>query len=138
MDTSAAPTLSEIHTRELRKRGCSVTGGHFTWLNAPLAAYLIPLIGLLMAPIYPVLNSVVLSAMPKSAHAAMTGLILVFSALGGTLGSRITAIVFARFGGIHAFYFSLIPMTLLLGTLFLFRRETTRAEARLALNPALD
>ena len=96
------------------------------WFNAPVAAYLIPLIGLLMAPIYPVINSVVLSSLPKPSHAAMTGLIVIFSALGGTLGSRITAIVFARFGGIHAFYFSLIPMTLLLVSLFLFKRETDR------------
>lgn len=99
------------------------------WFNAPVAAYLIPLIGLLMAPIYPVINSVALSSLPKPSHAAMTGLIVIFSALGGTLGSRITAIVFARFDGIHAFYFSLIPMTLLLILLFLFKRETDRSTA---------
>ena len=97
------------------------------WLNAPVAAYLIPLIGLLMAPIYPVINSVALSSLPKPSHAAMTGLIVIFSALGGTLGSRITAIVFSRFDGIHAFYFSLVPMLLILVTLFLFKRETDRA-----------
>src|SRR5579863_6275515 len=96
------------------------------WFNAPVAAYLIPLLGLLMAPIYPVINSVALSSLPKPQHAAMTGLIVVFSALGGTLGSYITAKVFARFDGIHAFYFSLAPMTLLLITLFLFKRETDR------------
>ncbi len=96
------------------------------WFNAPVAAYLIPLLGLLMAPIYPVINSVVLSALPKPQHAAMTGLIVVFSALGGTLGSYITARVFASFDGIHAFYFSLAPMSLLLVTLFLFKRETDR------------
>lgn len=99
------------------------------WFNAPTAAYLIPLIGLLMAPIYPVINSVALSSLPKPMHAAMTGLIVVFSALGGTLGSYITARVFASFGGIHAFYFSLVPMALVLVTLFFFKRETDRAEA---------
>lgn len=96
------------------------------WLSVPIAAYLIPLIGVLMAPIYPVINSVALSALPKPLHASMTGLIVVFSALGGTLGSRITAVVFARFDGIRAFYFSLVPMTLLLVALFFFRRETER------------
>jgi len=99
------------------------------WLDAPLAAYVIPLIGLLMAPIYPVINSVALSSLPKPLHAAMTGLILLFSALGGTLGSRITAIVFSRFDGVHAFYFSLLPMSLLLLTLSRFRRESERASA---------
>jgi fucose permease len=96
------------------------------WFDAPIAAYLIPLIGLLMAPIYPVINSVALSSLPKPSHAAMTGLIVIFSALGGTLGSRITAIVFSRFDGIHAFYFSLVPMSLILITLFFFKRETDR------------
>ena len=102
------------------------------WLNAPAAAYLIPLIGVLMAPIYPVINSVALSSLPKPAHAAMTGLIVIFSALGGTLGSRITAIVFSRFDGIHAFYFSLVPMLLILVTLFFFKRETDRTGAATA------
>jgi len=56
----------------------------------------------------------------------MTGLIVVFSALGGTLGSYITAQVFARFDGIYAFYFSLAPTALLLLTLYLFKRESDR------------
>jgi fucose permease len=107
------------------------------WFNAPIAAYLIPLIGLLMAPIYPVINSVALSSLPKPSHAAMTGLIVIFSALGGTLGSRITAIVFSRFDGIHAFYFSLVPMTLLLVSLFLFKRETDREGAAVPLGIGL-
>ena len=96
------------------------------WFGAPLAAYLLPLIGLLMAPIYPVINSVALSSLPKPLHASMTGLIVIFSALGGTLGSRITAVVFASFGGIHAFYFSLVPMSLVLVALFFFKREADR------------
>jgi fucose permease len=100
---------------------------HVGWFNAPIAAYLIPLLGLLMAPIYPVINSVALSSLPKPMHAAMTGLIVVFSALGGTMGSYITARVFASFDGIHAFYVSLLPMTLILITLFFFKRETDRA-----------
>ena len=99
------------------------------WFDAPLAAYLIPLIGLLMAPIYPVINSVALSSLPKPQHASMTGLIVVFSALGGTLGSRITALVFAAFDGVHAFYFSLLPMALVMVTLFFFKRETDRVAA---------
>jgi fucose permease len=113
----------------------AVVNADVGWLNAPVAAYLIPLIGLLMAPIYPVINSVALSSLPKPAHAAMTGLIVIFSALGGTLGSRITAIVFTNFGGIHAFYFSLVPMTLILVTLFFFKRETDRSAVAPLLAP---
>jgi len=93
------------------------------WGNAPLAAYIFPLIGLFMAPIYPAINSVILSALPKSRHAAMTGLIVVFSALGGTTGSLITGQVFAHFDGARAFYLLLAPMGLLLCSLIWFNRS---------------
>ncbi|MBL7372462.1 MFS transporter, partial [Escherichia coli] len=57
------------------------------WLDAPVAAYIFPLIGVFMAPIYPIVSSVVLSALPRERHAAMVGLMVIFSALGGTIGS---------------------------------------------------
>lgn len=95
------------------------------WLDAPLAAFLIPLIGLMMAPIYPVINSVMLSALPNHQHAPMTGLIVVFSALGGTTGSIITGFVFDAFGGQHAFYLSLLPIVALVFTLYFFRRASS-------------
>ncbi|CAM5224868.1 MFS transporter [Alishewanella longhuensis] len=88
-------------------------------LNAPLAAYLFPMIGLFMAPVYPVINSVILNALPKTKHAAMTGLIVVFSALGGTTGSIITGFTFAKFSGQTAFYFTLLPLSLLALSLYL-------------------
>jgi len=93
------------------------------WGNAPLAAYVFPLLGLLMAPIYPAINSVVLSALPKSHHAPMTGLIVVFSALGGATGSLITGQLFAHFDGARAFYLLLVPMGLLLCSLVWFNRS---------------
>lgn len=93
------------------------------WSTAPLAAWLFPLIGLFMAPIYPAINSVMLSALPRPQHAAMTGLIVIASALGGTTGSMITGLVFGSLGGQTAFYLSLLPMTAILFTLYLFRRE---------------
>src|SRR3546814_14919016 len=87
------------------------------WLSAPLAAYILPLVGLFLAPIYPAINSAMLSSLPKPDHAAMTGLRVVFSALGGTTGSFITGQVFAAFDGQTAFYLSIAPMGLLLGSL---------------------
>lgn len=92
--------------------------------TAPLAAYLFPLIGLFMAPIYPVINSVMLSALPKMQHAPMTGLIVVFSALGGTTGSMVTGYTFASFDGQTAFYLSLLPLSLLLLSIALFHRQS--------------
>ncbi|WP_262690627.1 MFS transporter [Kordiimonas aestuarii] len=97
-----------------------------TWLDAPAASYIFPLIGLFLAPIYPAINSAVLSALPKYQHSEMTGLIVIFSALGGTTGSIITGTVFGEMGGSTAFYLSLIPLTGLLASLFFFKRETSR------------
>lgn len=94
--------------------------------DLPLAAYLLPLIGLLMAPIYPVLNSIMLSSLETEKHAPMTGLIVVFSALGGTTGSIITGTVFEFFDGQTAFYLSLIPMLGVFIALRGFRTATAR------------
>jgi fucose permease len=92
------------------------------WLNAPLVAYLFPVMGLFLAPIYPTINSVILSSLPKHLHSPMSGLIVVFSALGGTTGSIITGHIFEAFTGQTAFYMSLIPMLILVICLQLLNR----------------
>lgn len=97
------------------------------WGDAPLAAFIFPLIGLFLAPIYPAINSAVLSALPPRTHAPMSGLIVVFSALGGTTGSVITGAIFEKFGGEKAFYFSLIPIAILATSLFFFNRLQKKA-----------
>lgn len=104
------------------------TNPQISWFNAPIAAYIFPLIGLFMAPIYPAINSVMLSTLPKPQHAAMTGLIVIFSALGGTTGSLITGIVFGKFDGQTAFYLSLLPLFIILLALYFFKRETDKNE----------
>ena len=93
------------------------------WLSAPLAAFLLPLIGLFLGPIYPALSSSILSVLPKNKQSAMTGLIVIFSALGGTTGSVITGTLFGMFDGQTAFYFSILPMVLLLITLLFYNRK---------------
>ena len=95
-----------------------------SWADAPLAAYMFPMIGLCLAPVYPAINSVILSALPKYQHAPMAGLIIVFSALGGITGSMITGTLFEFFDGKTAFYCSLIPITGILYSLYLFKLRT--------------
>ncbi|WP_049629056.1 sugar MFS transporter [Cellvibrio sp. pealriver] len=92
------------------------------WFNLPLAAYLFPLIGLFMAPIYPLLNSLVLSALPQHQQSSMAGLIIIFSALGGTTGSIITGTVFNQLNGHTAFYLALVPMTCIFLLIFHLKR----------------
>ena len=92
------------------------------WSQLPVAAYVFPMIGFFIAPVYPAINSIILSSLPKTKHGAMSGLIVVFSALGGTLGSLTTGFIFQKYGGEAAFYFSLIPIAILITALFIFKR----------------
>ncbi len=96
--------------------------------DIPLMGFIFPMIGLFIAPIYPLLNSAVLFALPKKFHAPMSGLIIIFSAIGGTLGSRLIGILFKEVGGANAFYYTLIPMALLLVTLVALYRLTSDAK----------
>ena len=90
--------------------------------DVPVIAYVFPLIGFFLAPIYPLVNSFVLSATEKMFHSPMASLLVFFSAVGGTLGSRLVGYLFKNIGGQKAFYFSLIPMTVLMICLFFFYR----------------
>ena len=94
--------------------------------EVPMLGFILPLIGLFIAPIYPLLNSTVLSSLPKSLHSPMSGLIIIFSALGGTLGSRIVGELFESIGGAKAFYFLLIPMVLLIVFVLLIDKMTKK------------
>ena len=90
--------------------------------DVPVIAYVFPLIGFFLAPIYPLVNSFVLSSTEKIFHSPMASLLVFFSAIGGTLGSRLVGYLFKNIGGQKAFYFSLIPMAVLLVCIFLFSR----------------
>ena len=107
----ALPLASSVGDR-------AVTG----WGDAPLAAFVFPMIGLFIAPIYPAINSAILSSLPLRQHGPMAGLIVIFSALGGTTGSIVTGNVFQAYGGQTAFYFSLVPIVLLLVLITVFSR----------------
>lgn len=98
-------------------------GGLVTsWGHVPFAAFLLPAIGFFMAPIYPTLNSVVLSTVPRARQAGLIGLIVVFSALGGTAGSRMVAELFSAIPNASVLYSLLVPIALLAAaTLWLHR-----------------
>lgn len=108
----------------------SSSGAVTSWSNAPLGAFVFPMIGLFLSPIYPVINSAVLTALPSPQHAAMSGLSVIFSALGGTTGSIVNGFVFDALGGQTAFYLSLIPIASLLIALYFFNRLQTRSLVR--------
>ncbi|WP_260395126.1 hypothetical protein [Riemerella anatipestifer] len=59
----------------------------------------------------------------------MSGLIVVFSAIGGTIGSIITGSVFQAFSGQKAFYFSLLPLSLLLISVIAFNQVNKKVNS---------
>ncbi|GGG18459.1 MFS transporter [Dokdonia pacifica] len=97
--------------------------------DVPMLGFILPLIGLFIAPIYPLLNSTVLSNLPKNLHSPMSGLIIVFSALGGTIGSRIVGELFESIGGVKAFYFLIIPIILLILSVIFIKKLIKKSNA---------
>lgn len=97
-----------------------------TLSEIPMLGFVLPLIGLFIAPIYPLLTSTVLSNLPKNLHSPMAGLIIIFSALGGTLGSKIVGELFESIGGVKAFYFLIIPIILLILSVILIKKLIKR------------
>jgi fucose permease len=98
------------------------------WLHAPLAAWLFLGIGAFMAPIYPTIVSVLLSSSPPARHPELMGLVVIFSALGGTAGSRLTAMLFAGIDGATAFGCMVLPIGVLAIGVRLLRRRQLAAD----------
>lgn len=99
-----------------------------SFLEIPFKFYTFSLVGLFLAPIYPNLNSVILSATPVNLHSHMTGLIIIFSALGGTLGSRFIGYLTNEFGIIYAFDRMFIPIAMLLLCVLMLKVLTNDTE----------
>jgi len=96
------------------------------WYDAPPLAFAFSLIGFFLGPIYPTICSVVLSKLEKIHHSSMTGLIVIFSALGGSSGSRIIGAVSQRMSVQEAFFFPLVPIALLALMLIPYKRLSDR------------
>ncbi|MFT3677839.1 MAG: MFS transporter [Chitinophagaceae bacterium] len=101
--------------------------------DVPLIGYIFPLIGFFLAPLYPLINSFVLSATEKPLHSPMASLLVVYSAVGGTLGSRLVGYLFKSIGGAKAFYFSLVPMAILVLCIIFFSRQKSVNEETVSL-----
>jgi fucose permease len=93
------------------------------WAEAPAATWLLAAIGFFMAPLYPTLNSVVLSAIPRERQAGLIGLIVVFSALGGTTGSRMVAVLFSAIPDVQVLYSLLPPIAGIAAVVFALHRR---------------
>ncbi|MFQ5740472.1 MAG: sugar MFS transporter [Acidobacteriota bacterium] len=96
------------------------------WYEASPLAFLFAAVGFFLGPIYPTISSLVLTQLEKPQQSAMTGLIIIFSALGGTTGSLILGRSTDLFNTHDAFFFPLIPITLLALMLIPYKRLVDR------------
>lgn len=95
-----------------------------TITDLPLVAFLFPMIGFFLAPLYPLVSSTVLSHTEKEMQSPLAGILVFSSAIGGTLGSLIIGYLFDTIGGNKVFYLSLIPMAIIFVLLFsLYKRS---------------
>lgn len=111
-----------------------IQGGEYSKISAfsdiPIEAFIFPLIGLFLAPIYPLVNSNILSATDKSTHSSLAGLLTFFSAIGGTIGSLSIAFLFKSYGGQKAFYFSLFPICMLIFVIYFLQKKIADIETK--------
>ncbi|MCF6269286.1 MAG: MFS transporter [Melioribacteraceae bacterium] len=98
------------------------------WYHAPPLAFVFSMVGFFLGPIYPTICSIVLSKLETSRHSSMTGLIIVFSAIGGTSGSMIIGVFSHNFSVHNAFYFPLIPIVLLAFMLIPYKKLSDKFE----------
>lgn len=98
-----------------------------TWAEIPTQAYVFAVVGFCIGPTYPTICAILLGRTPLSQQSAMTGLIIIFSALGGTSGSQLLGFFSEHFSTHDAFFWPLIPLTLLALMLFPFKRISERA-----------
>lgn len=91
------------------------------WSQVSWQAFLFPAVGIFIAPVYPIICSTLISAIPKNYQSGMMGLILVFSAIGGSVGSKLIGVTFGIAGGQQAIGITLLPLSILLITLFFYR-----------------
>ncbi len=96
------------------------------WYQAPPFAFILCLVGFFIGPVYPTVISIVLSKLEKVHHSSMTGLIIIFSALGGTSGSLVIGLISQNFNVHTAFYFPVIPISLLLLTLIPYKKVSDK------------
>jgi len=99
--------------------------------DLPVVSYLFPLIGLFLAPLYPLVNSTVLSSIDKAMHSSTAGLLTFFSAIGGTVGSLAIGNLFDTLGGEKVFYLSLIPFAIIFISFFAINKLTSTSKTEI-------
>lgn len=99
------------------------------WREAPLAVFLLPLTGLFVGPIWPVMHSAALTSLPVNRHNTLASLSVVFSSTSGAIGTPLLGLVFHHYGGVAALAALLVPLAIMTAGAFALRRIKQTAVA---------
>jgi MFS transporter, FHS family, glucose/mannose:H+ symporter len=83
------------------------------WGDLPAIAFLFPMIGLLLGPVYPTLASVTLKSVRDVDNGSMMVLMMIFLAAGGITGQKTIGMLFGAIGPFYAFLSLMIPLIVL-------------------------
>lgn len=97
------------------------------WRDAPAAVFLLPLTGLFVGPVWPVMHSAALTSLPVSRHNTLASLSVVFSSIAGAVGTPLLGLLFQLYGGVWAFGSLLIAFILMTVGIIGLRRSTASA-----------
>lgn len=94
------------------------------WRDAPLAVFVLPLTGLFVGPIWPVMHSAALTSLPVARHNTLASLSVVFSSTAGAIGTPLLGLVFQYYGGLAALAVLLVPLVIMAAGIVALRRVT--------------
>ncbi|GGP03389.1 hypothetical protein GCM10010992_11590 [Cloacibacterium rupense] len=88
--------------------------GQDTNIKIKILMILFPIVGVFIAPLYPMLNSKFLSKFSEKKVGKIVSIIILFTSLGGSIGSMSTAYIFQKNLGNYYLLFATIPLILIL------------------------
>ncbi|MBX3736452.1 MAG: MFS transporter [Candidatus Didemnitutus sp.] len=94
------------------------------WRLVPVAVWLLPLAGLFVGPVWPLIHSAALTSLPVARHNTLASLSVVFSSTSGAIGTPLLGVVFAHFGGIAALAALFVPLAIMVVGGLALRRIT--------------
>jgi len=84
--------------------------------------FIIPLVGLFLAPLFPLYNSEILNKVPKEKTHLLVSIVVICSSLGSSVGSLYMAVIFHK--NLSNFYplFILLPLLIIFGLTFILNK----------------
>lgn len=109
-------------------KGSTPQGTITDWRDVPLTVHLLALVGIFVAPIFPLIHTAALTSLPVARHSTLASISVLCSSMAGAFGTPLVGLVFQYYGGFTALYSLLVPIAVILAGITVLRRIT---EARM-------